>query len=98
MTKYEFTFLQRLKHFVVASLNVFIVIPIFILLFMFATFFKFIHCGVIGVIKSEFIWDTAKRIGAIFFVWLCIIKNLFKQNRRNIALCLCVLKPLKSGK
>jgi hypothetical protein len=98
MKKYEFTFLQRLKHFAVASLNVFIVIPIFILLFMFATFFKFIHCGVIGVIKSGIIWDTPKRIAAIFFVWLCIIKNLFKQNRRNIALCLCVLKPSKSGK
>lgn len=98
MKKYKFTFLQRFKHFAVASLNVFIMIPILILLFMFAIFIKFIHCGVIGVIKSGLIEDTAKRILAIFFVWLCLIKNLFKQNRRNIALCHCVLKPLKSGK
>lgn len=98
MKKYEFTFLQRLKQFVVASLNAFIAIPIFIILLMFGIFLKFINCGLIGVIKSEFIEDTAKRIVAIFLVWLCLTENLFKQNRRNVALCLCVLKSFKSGK
>lgn len=98
MKKYEFTFFQRLKQFGVASLNAFIAIPILIILLMFAILLKFINCGLIGVIKSELIEDTVKRIVVTFFVWLCLTKNLFKQNRRNIALCLCVLKPVKSAK
>ena len=97
MKKYEFTFLKRFKHFAVASFSVFM-IPILIIFLMLAILLKFIRFGLIGVIKSELIEDTAKIIVAIFLVWLYITKNLFKQNRRNVALCLCVLKPVKSAK
>ena len=98
MKKYEFTFLQRFKHFAILSLVVFITTPMAILLLILATLLKFILSGIIGVIKSGFFGDTFTRVCRVCLLWFYTLKLLFKQNRRNIALYITLCRELKLRK
>jgi len=94
MTKNNFPLTTRLNIFVRNSLSVCIVTPIFIFFLVLGIFLKLI----LGNLKSEVVIETIKPLVKLLLLWFCTVKFLFKPNRRNIALCICLSKPLKLGK
>jgi hypothetical protein len=98
MKKYELTFLRRLNNFAISSFNLIVIITILPPLCIFATLLKFIINGISGVIDADVITDTLMRVGVSSLLWFYTLKLLFKQNRRNIALFICIRRRLKSKK
>ena len=94
MTKNNFPLTKRLRIFVSISFMVLILTPIFIFFLVVSIFLKL----VLGNIKSEVVMGTIKPFARLLLFWFCALKSLFKPNRRNIALCVCLSRRFKSKK
>ena len=94
MTKDKFSLKTRLKLFVVISWTTLSLTPIFILFVVLSMFLKL----ALNSIKSEVVMETIEPFVKLLLLWFCTLKLLFKKNRRNIALFICLRRRFKSKK